>query len=372
VRRAVLLAFAITAVACGQPTRGATYASSFAAGERAQGAGRYEEAAALYDRAADGAKVPRDQQHARYLAARMLSRAGNARDAAVRLRRIADATPPTEDSAAAAYHLTELTIATGHEAEGMQQLEAFILRFPSSGIARHALLRLIRHDSDTAGKQAALDHLRRLQPKLDATELGETVAYQIALAIGDLGDAAASRDALLAVARRWPYPRGDFWDNALFRASEIDERLGRYPEAIAHLEAMLAERETSDMLGTYQRPLYTPALLRIGALYRDRLHDRARARQAFHRVYTDFTSSVMRDDALYEEATLFQEEGNAPAACERLRTLTHDFPDSRYVPCATTQCSSIERPAQSRAPKDCRDYIKRAPRLGTPAPPDAP
>ena len=364
-RRTLLAIVSSAAIAaCGGPDRGATYVHAFAEGERAEHAGRYDEAGARYEAAAGSANLPRDRDHARYLSALMLARAGNAHDAAARLHVIADASPPTEDSAEASYKLAELALTSGNEADGWRQMETFVLHFPGSGVAPRALRRILRHDEDTGDKRAALDHLRRLQPSLDKTDLGELVAYEIARRIGDLGDPAASRDALMAVATRWPYPYGALWDDALYHASELDESLGHYDQAVRDLEQMLVERETSHFVGTYNRPLYTPALVRIGVLYRDRLHDRPHARAAFHRLFSEFDTSPNRDDALWEEAQLFEDDGDKDDACARLRTLVSTFPDSRYVPCAAEQCA-IPRDPKSASPKTCHPYIKRA-RYGQP------
>ena len=134
------------------------------------------------------------------------------------------------------------------------------------------------------------------------------------------------------------------------------------------MASTIAVRETTTLIGTYERPKYVPAMLRIGALWRDRLHDRARAREAFHRLYTDFAHSTARDQALWLEAALWREDGDTRTACGRLALLVHDFPDSRYVPCATQQCSDVARPSESAAPKECHPYITRQGDGAEPAP----
>ena len=42
----------------------------------------------------------------------------------------------------------------------------------------------------------------------------------------------------------------------------------------------------------------------MGEIYRDGLRDHASARREFRRLYTDFTTSILRDDALWAEARL--------------------------------------------------------------------
>jgi TolA-binding protein len=332
--------------------------------------GRFADAAHLYDGAAAEAKIPRDREHTKYLAARVLARSGDVAGAATRLRAIANASPPQEDSAAAAYAVADLEL-TGNDDAGWASLEQVARRFPSSGVARRALSRVARHIDETQGVRAAYDRLAAMAPSLDTTELGETVRYEMALRLARLGDDAKARDAFLALADRWPYPKGAFWDDALYRASLLDEKLGDVHAAEADLQRMLRERESSAGLpllgevGTYERPRYEPALIRLCTLERDRLNDRARARACFRRVYDELTTSELRDDALWEEARLAREDGDASGACSTLATLVRAFADSRYVPCATAQCPGLERPQKSHAPATCHPYIGREKPLGT-------
>jgi tetratricopeptide (TPR) repeat protein len=348
--------------ACAGPDRGAAYVAAYAAGEAAVDSGRFADGAARFDEAARTAKIPRDADHARYLAARALESAGDFAGAAPRLRAIEDASPSLEDAASASLALDEMKIARGDDA-GWADLVTTAKRFPSSGIARPALRRAIAHQDDIAGPSATLAALGVLARDLDRTDLAETVAYEIALHLVALGEDVRARDAFVALASRWPYPRGAFWDDALYRASVLDEKLGRPNDAISDLTAMLAQREHASFLGTYERPRYEPAIVRLCALYRDLLHDRGRARACFDRIYTDFTTSELRDDALWEEARLFREDGDGASSCVRLALLVRDFPDSRYVPCSVAQCPGVSRPPKSAAPAQCRPYVA-ALRLG--------
>lgn len=347
------------AIGCGGSAAPTAYAKSFARAERAESAGRFTEAAQGYDDASREASSPRDRDHARYLAGAALDRAGDRRGAAERFRTLADQPVAGEDSAAAAYHLAQMRIEEGDEAGGFRAMDGVVRRFPSSGVARPALHRFVRHMDDEQGPAKTLDYLRSLEPSLGATERGEEIAYEIALRLALLDRNQEARDAFLSVATRWPYPFGALWDDSLFRASELDEKLGRYPEAIEDLERMLKERESSTVVGSYQRPRFAEAQMRVALLYRDRLHDRARARAELHRLYTDFTTSTLRDRALWLEAAISREDGDAGSACSTLDTLIDDFPDSRFVPCAIVQCPSLRRPAKSKASATCHPYIER-------------
>ncbi|WP_394820828.1 tol-pal system YbgF family protein [Pendulispora albinea] len=351
-----IVAIACTVVAC-RAAKDPAYVRAFHEAERAETAGRYTEAAARFDSAEAIAPNAREKNHAAYLAAKMLARGGDYAGASARLERLAHQTPETEHTARAFYDLADIRIDHGDPDRGYADLAALLEKHPSSGLATHALTRLAAHRDETGGKKDTIAWLDSLGERLGRTELGETIAYQAALRTQSVGDLPGAHARYLAIVQRWPYPYGNTFDDSLYRASEIDETLGKPEEAIAHLDRMLSERETASLLGTYQRPRYTQAAFRIATLYRDRLNDRKKAREAFHRIYRDFTTSVRRDDALWQEAELYRLDGETDNACTRASTLVREFPDSRYVPCAQAKCASISRPAKSNAPKKCHSYL---------------
>jgi tetratricopeptide (TPR) repeat protein len=203
-------------------------------------------------------------------------------------------------------------------------------------------------------------HLQTLLDQAGSDLEGE-IRYYIAEANYNKGDFQQAILDFLKV----PYlvtKRGkmDWTANSLYMAGQSYEKLGRFDLAAKDLERMLDEREVAHLSGSYQRPRYSPALLRLAILYRDRLKDKERARQAFHRLYADFATSTLRDDALWQEASLWREDGDTGTACERLASLAEDIPDSRYVPCAMQLCPRVKRAKDSRAPTECHPYILRA------------
>ncbi len=339
------------------PSRGSAYEKSLGDADRAYHEGRFDAAADAFDAAARQAKVPRDGIHMRYEAALARARAGDVGRATKELHALADASPPNEYSADAAYKAADLSLSRD-PASGYAELEAMLLKFPESNMGRVALARLLRHD-DESGPATTLAHLDALAPHFAKRSLEQDIVYEHAKRLAELGRTEEARDALLDVAARWPYPTGEYFDDSLYRASELEEKLGRPREAIAALERLLSFRESSVTIGTYERPRYVPALLRIAKLYEEKLGDREKAREALHRLYADFKTSTMRDDALWHEAALWDRDGKRDTACDRLATLTSDFPDSRYVPCATARCPSIKRPARSKAPTTCHAYLLR-------------
>jgi tetratricopeptide (TPR) repeat protein len=350
------IALILGASACAV-SHGTAYDAAVGSAARNEGAGRFAAAAEDYDRAALAGTRGRDQDEARWDAAEAMAHAGNIAGAASRYEAIAG-DGGSEHQAEAAFRLATVRIESGDPDRGWQDMEQIPRRFSTHGVAHVAVRKLVQH-ADEQGTRAGLDEVRALERDLGSTELVQLVTYLDATHVEALGDDRDAREAYGRIADRWPYPFGSFFDDALWHASLIDEKLGLYQPAIDDLERMLRERETTSIVGSYERAKFVPAMLRVGELYRDRLHDRAKAREAFHRLYADFAHSTLRDRALWLEAALWREDGDAATACSRLATLVSQFPDSRYVPCALAQCPGLQRPSASVAPRDCHEYIER-------------
>jgi hypothetical protein len=260
--------------------------------------------------------------------------------------------PDNDRGRRASFDLADLEIEAGNDDRGHELLYDAMLKHPNDGLARRALERYLVWFEQNGGE--VVGWLRTLAPRLASTELDETARYLLATRIEAASDWQQARDAYLACAERHPYPEGALFDDALWRASLLDERLGRAQDAILDLRRMLAVREESTFAGSYERPRFSPAQFRIAVLYRDLLADHPSARREFHRLYAAHKSSILRDDALWEEAKLARDDGDSDAACALAAKLAAEFRDSRYAPCAGALCPSLA-PASMR----CHPYILR-------------
>lgn len=323
-----------------------------AAAERAYAHGRYREAAAAWARAEAIAPSNADREEARYRQAVSLARAGDASAAESLYTELARS--PGGRQERAAYALVEREVeAGGSHAE--RALLDFVRRFPDGALTPRALRRYLTHIEHERGARQALAAAVALTPELDRSATAEQLQYSVAELLERDGQLSAARDRYLATAARFPYPRGSYWDDSLFRAAELEERLGRPAAAIAHLERMLAERESALFVGSYERPRYDDAQLRIAELYRDRLGDPARARRAFATLWEEFPTSRLRDDAAWSAALLAKQAGDQAESCEWLRELRRATPDSRYAACAALLCPQLQGGSGR-----CRAAIRRS------------
>ncbi len=341
------LAF-LALAACGSSA--SAYESHFAAGERAETAGRHGEAARAFDAASRDRAPPREQAHAAFLSALEQIRSGDVAGGAKRLEAIGKTRG--EHAAQARWELVSLDLATQSPAAA-SELDELLRTFPNEGVAYPALLARLRLAREAGGEAEALAVLRALEPAVAKTDSAARVAFQIAESLAKLGKTQEARDAFADVARRFPYP-GEYFDDALFRASELDEELGRPDVAVADLEHMLSVMESSTLPGTYVRPRFPDAAWRIATLLRDQLHDATKAVAAFERYVNLFPNDVRRPEALWNAGKL-----RGDRACDDWSRIVGIAPDSRYVPCVAARCPDVRIPKDSHAPKTCHAYLTR-------------
>ncbi len=344
----------LLAASCGSPPP-AAYVQATDQAQAARVKGDHATAAQHYERAATLAEKPRDAEEAHYRAADSYARAGDTARAETLYQKLAAQGPDAERRARADFALADLFCKTGREPEGQQRLVLAIRRNPDSGLAREALTRHLDYLRRQGGSDSVLAYLTTESATLGATELGESLAYGRAREFDLLGRTAEARDAYLACAARFPYPRGAYWDDALFRAAEKELALGAPEKAIELLQRMLAKQESAFMTGSYQRGRYAEAQLKIAAVFRDVLHDPARARRELRKVWDNHPTSRLVDDALFQEALLAKSAGDEAGTCAPLSIIAHKLPDSRYTACAHLLCASL-----AATPNACHAYIKRA------------
>jgi TolA-binding protein len=342
--RHALLAL-LLCVGCGT-VGGKPYVRASAAADRAYTAGRFLEAADAYEEAAKAAERPRDREEALYSAAESHERAGDLAGALTRYDALGK-DKGGERSIRARFRAAELRIAHGEEKRGYAELESILADAPEHGVARRAMLLLANHAEATSGKEAALAFLDKLAQSNAGNRLGEEASYEAASRREANGDDKGALAGFLACATAYPYPKGALWDDALFRASLLHEKLGDAPAAIADLERMLADREKSYMSGSYNRPRMPSAQFRIAELQRDKLGNKSAARASFHKVYVEHPTSILRPRALFSEGEIAKDQSDQNAACALARKLLDEFKDTRWARRSDQICPAVAAEAEA-------------------------
>jgi tetratricopeptide (TPR) repeat protein len=242
------------------------YVAAFATGERHFHSGRWKEAAAAWEDAATKAKRVKDRDEARFLEARSFERAAMWAEASATYERIERESPDGPRTGRAAFEIASLEIAHGDARKGWAMLDAAAQRHSKHGVARPAIHRLVMHAQDEGGEPAVMAFLDAHAAVFHGTEQEEVIAYERASSLERSGKLKEAHDGFLANAHAHPYPSGGLADDAYWHAAAIDEREGRYEEAIAHLRELLSFREPSGYWGSYERPRYAEAQLHIAEI----------------------------------------------------------------------------------------------------------
>lgn len=346
-----LLSLATLCWACGTGSLSA-FAKDRAAAERSYAAGRYQQAAQHWEAAASHAKTPGWARKARHRQALSLLRGGDWQAAQAVLSQLA--TEKSSLAPRASYDLALLEIEHEQRAAGTARLRRLLTTDPESNVAGIVLRHYLTLTEDERGAVGVLAEIAALLPTLSSTTLDEPLRFEQARQLAKTQQTESALAAYLELAKRHPYPYGAHWDDALWHAAALEEQRGNPRAAIAHLERMLKARESSDFVGSYERPRYGEARFRLAELIRDELHDPARAREEFWRLFKRHPNSLLRDDALWEAAKLAHAQGDAAGACSLLHTLQGDLSESRYVACAPLLCASLASGASHRR---CAPYI---------------
>ena len=212
-------------------------------------------------------------------------------------------------------------------------LMALVEESPDTGPARGALrLRLRALDAETPTRATAISWLDSLaaNPRIRRSILIESILAERAIRIEAAGDPAAAEIAWRAVVEAVPYPDNSHWDDGHLALARVQRLAGRPQEALASLARMLAVREVSWGNGSYAAPRFDVGALLAAEILRDDLHEPEAAADAFHRVFTEHTTSLLRDNALWEEAAL-RREHDPVGACRVWRTLVAEFPCERFA-----------------------------------------
>ena len=132
---------------CG-PSVGEAFSDSFYAAKRAYNAGRYEQAAALYEEAAAKATRVKDRDEANFMQARMYERMENWKRAQQAYQKLIATSAHGPRTARAAYEYAEVEVEHGEAERGWALLRDTISRYPNHGSSKRALQRWVAHTAE--------------------------------------------------------------------------------------------------------------------------------------------------------------------------------------------------------------------------------
>ncbi len=322
--------------------RGDKHLAFLAEAERDQHHGRLEAAALAYDRAAIAAERRVDRDEALYRESRVFARLHDYPRALALCVSLAEAKPASRRTWRAVLDGARYRLELGQGERAESDLRMLVVEHGDSGEGKSALGILIERRVRIADMESGLAYLRALSSEARSGFVAEALAYEEADLLIALGRSPEARTVLSSQIERFPYPRGALWDDALWRLADLAEDADDPQAAVEYLSRMLVAHEKALHVGSYTRPRFSLAALRIARIYRDRLRDSDAAVKAFQRVRDQFPGSLVADDALEEEAELWFAAGDRAQGCARLRTLLEEH-----------EVGGAHRRASARVAADC-------------------
>lgn len=355
--RLSLLSFslAVCSSACA-PVRPRSHLAALAAGDRAYTAGRYLEAADDYDRAARETDRERDRYDAVYRSAAARRRGGDLPGALARYDRVAVVSPRFERGPRARFEAAMIRVESDDPTErntGWNALTLLVREHPTTGPGRRAMAALLRREDegDPSGAQGDALLSAWLEDRIVADAMRDTLMAEQARRLERHGHSTEAARAWEAMLRAVPYPQNAHWDDGHVALARLRRAAGDPRGAVEALDQMLSVREPSYSSGTYHAPLFDDGAMLRAEILRDDLHDLSGAARAFHFVYSDFRTSLLRDDALWQEG-LVRETANDSQACAVWERLAREFPCHRFGRRAAPRAAACGRPV-GPPPQSC-------------------
>ena len=335
-------------VGCYAPTlskpRGQKHLDALAQAGAHQHHGRLREAADAYLQAAETAERRVDRDEALYRQSRALARLGAHAEAIATCDQLGASDTIARRTLRARLDAARYRLLIGETERAEHDLRALIVAEPESAAARGALRMLVRtHVDAVVDKREGLAWVRALRSEVKQSSLGEALMSLEAALLIALDRKHEAKVVLERQVERYPYPHGSRWDDALWRLADLSLEQRAPDAAVGYLRRMIAVHERSFILGSYTRPLFSKAALRIARIYRDELRDPTKAIDAYAALRSEFPRSLLVDDALAEEAELRLARGERRRGCALLRELLE-----------THEVGSARRRAEARIAAECR------------------
>jgi tetratricopeptide (TPR) repeat protein len=350
----VAVCLALNALVACAAQRSEAYLNALAAGDRAFTAGRMRDAAEAYDRAFPATARGLDRDEGVYRAGQCWLRAGDETTALARFDWLAVNGREFGRGPRGALEAARIRLAHGDNERAERDLLALARRWPATAPARRAFdLILEQHASRDPSGTSALAWIDQTLPSFRGTALEPNLVWRRArqlAAMGRYAESLAAYETLMA----FPYPFDVHLDDGALEYAQLLEHEGRPRDAIRVIDRALSTREVSlTVPGEYERPHYHDLQWMKARVLRDDLHDAAAAADAFHDLYAHFRDSILRDNALAEEAALREQLGQHDRVCDIDWTLAREFPCTRFGRHAAEQLASCGRTAPADAAVHC-------------------
>jgi tetratricopeptide (TPR) repeat protein len=258
-----------------------------------------------------------------------LERLGREDEAVAAWLDMAKAMAEVPDQAGRALHeAAMIELRRHHDKAAYDLFWRVIVEHPDATAADDSLRVVVRDGRRRNAKQ--LDGvLAQLWQREEKSELGDNLlAARADLAEHELADPRAALDLWDQIAAT--YPKGPFYDDALWNGARLARAASDPKGALTRLEKLLKTREEAFIIGSYHSVFLDDAQLELGLVLRDDLGSPDAALAAFAKLGKDYPESILRDDAEWQIARTRAQLDDKPGACASIARLAK-YKDSKYL-----------------------------------------
>ena len=191
-----------------------------------------------------------------------------------------------------------------------------LLQYSEEGFAPSLIKRLAQSWLDTGEETAGIAVLEKLAEQLRDTESFDTVLFEAARLARHVGDAAAEERLLKRIIMSYDRWESQLWDDSVWRLSKICREDKRTDDELQWLDLLLAARESSRLLGSYNSPYHDDALYRAAEIRMLR-GDIKDAYRLFVEL-SKLSSARLSDEGLVGAAAAAEAMGRISEACDLL------------------------------------------------------
>jgi tetratricopeptide (TPR) repeat protein len=228
----------------------------------------------------------------------------------------------------ACYDRARVLFDLGRIAEARAEATVFAVEHPEHALGPVIVKRLAVSYADAGEATAGVAALEALASRVGGTDVWDSVEFEIARLHRARGDGASEARTLAKVVAlgRWG---GQLWPDAIWRLIELAADRGDRAEEERLLEELIASREESRLIASYDTKFQAEAYLRLGRL----LLDEGKLDRAYGTFVElgEWETSRLRDDGYYWAAVVRMRQGRAADACKLLRIVSSEMSWSSSV-----------------------------------------
>jgi tetratricopeptide (TPR) repeat protein len=225
----------------------------------------------------------------------------------------------------ACYDRCRVLLELPDEASAIQCANGFVTAHPNHGLAP-AMARTIGRTWKLGARYEEGAHaMGVIAAAVADKDVWDSIVYEQARLYRYAGKRDSEEVALMKIVDRGRWG-SQLWDNAIWRVIAIAREKQNMRREEELLLQMLAAREESRLIASYNSPYYDDALFRLGEIHISQ-NELEQALSVFKRL-SGYGTSRLRDDAILQCAQIRKQMGNMGAACDELRMLAEKMPHS--------------------------------------------